>query len=246
MPKFKVTAKSGLRLRSSPNGSIITAMPYGTVVSGDGQQQSGWHHVNYNGTWGWSYGQYLQTIEEQKKTVVKIAAKKSTKKKSTKAVKKKIKKAKAASKKAQKKKAEEQKKRAKSKGKLGAWGTKIVFQVSQKKMLLAKDIKVTQEGRWNSHDILQKVPRSEFMGPSARQVTLTLVLSAEHGVKPRKIINTIEKAVRTGEVEYLVIGGKIIGSHKMAIASISEAWETVYNKGELVRASVDVTFSEYA
>ena len=67
MATYKVTAKSGLRVRSSPNGRILTAMPYGTTVTGDGKKQSGWYHVKYKGTWGWSYGQYLKTVAEKKK-----------------------------------------------------------------------------------------------------------------------------------------------------------------------------------
>lgn len=80
MATYKVTAKSGLRVRSSPNGRILTAMPYGTTVTGDGKKQSGWYHVKYKGTWGWSYGQYLKTVAEKKKTVASIAAKKKPKK----------------------------------------------------------------------------------------------------------------------------------------------------------------------
>ena len=41
MATYKVTAKSGLRVRSSPNGRILTAMPYGTTVTGDGTKQNG-------------------------------------------------------------------------------------------------------------------------------------------------------------------------------------------------------------
>ena len=75
MATYKVTARSGLRVRSKPNGTILTAMPYGTTVSGDGKKQGGWYHVKYKGRWGWSYGQYLKTVAEKKKTVASIAAK---------------------------------------------------------------------------------------------------------------------------------------------------------------------------
>lgn len=239
MATYKVTAKSGLRVRSSPNGRILTAMPYGTTVTGDGKKQSGWYHVKYKGTWGWSYGQYLKTVAKKKKTVASIAAKKKPKKNSKK-------KTNTKKKTDAKKKADEEKRRAKANGKLGCWGSSLIFEVSSNKMLPAKDIKVTQDGRWAKHNIIQKVPRSEFSGPDTRCVTLTLTLSAEHGVKPRSMIDMLEKAVRTGQVEYLVIGGKIIGGHKMYISGVSEAWKTIYNKGELVKANVDVTFVEYA
>ena len=81
MATYKVTARSGLRVRSKPNGTILTAMPYGTTVSGDGKKQGGWYHVKYKGRWGWSYGQYLKTVAEKKKTVASIAAKKKPAKK---------------------------------------------------------------------------------------------------------------------------------------------------------------------
>ncbi len=67
MATYKVTARSGLRVRSKPNGTILTAMPYGTTVSGDGKKQGGWYHVKYKGRWGWSYGQYLKTVAEKKR-----------------------------------------------------------------------------------------------------------------------------------------------------------------------------------
>lgn len=219
MATYKVTARSGLRVRSKPNGTILTAMPYGTTVSGDGKKQSGWYHVKYKGRWGWSYGQYLKTVAEKKKTVASIAAKK---------------------------KAEEEKNRAKAKGTLGCWGTDLIFEVNSKKILTAKDIKVSQDSRWTKHNILQNVPRGEFSGPDTMGVTLTITLSAEHGVKPRSTVEKIRKANRSGQVEYLVIGGKIMGSNKMAITATSETWDAIYNKGELVKAKIDVTFMEYS
>ena len=235
MATYKVTARSGLRVRSKPNGTILTAMPYGTTVSGDGKKQSGWYHVKYKGRWGWSYGQYLKTVAEKKKTVASIAAKKKTKKKTN--TKKKT---------DNKKKAEEEKNRAKAKGTLGCWGTDLIFEVNSKKILTPKDLKVTQDSRWSKHNVLQKVPRGEFSGPDTMGVTLTLTLSAEHGVKPRSTVEKIRKANRSGQVEYLVIGGKIMGSNKMAITATSETWDAIYNKGELVKAKIDVTFMEYS
>ena len=208
---YKVTARSGLRVRSKPNGTILTAMPYGTTVSGDGK----------------------------KKTVASIAVKKKPAKKT------KTKKA-SSKKKTDTKKTDEAKNRAKAKGTLGCWGADLIFEVNSKKILTAKDIKVSQDSRWTKHNILQNVPRGEFSGPDTMGVTLTITLSAEHGVKPRSTVEKIRKANRSGQVEYLVIGGKIMGSNKMAITATSETWDAIYNKGELVKAKIDVTFMEYS
>lgn len=235
MATYKVTAKSGLHLRSKPNGTILKTIPSGKMVSGDGKKQGGWYHIKYNGKWGWSYGQYLKAIVEKKKTVVSIAAKKKNKKKTS--TKKKTN---------NKKKTNEKKGRAKARGTLGCWGTDLIFEVNSEKILTPKDLKVSQDSRWTKHNVLQRVPRGEFSGPDAMGVTLTLTLSAEHGVKPRKMIGKLRKANRNGQTEYLVIGGKIIGSNKFAITSQSESWDKIYNKGELVKAKVDVTFMEYS
>ena len=172
MATYKVTARSGLRVRSKPNGTILTAMPYGTTVSGDGKKQGGWYHVKYKGRWGWSYGQYLKTVAEKKKTVASIAAKKKP------ARKPKTKKANSKKKTDTKKKTDESKNRAKAKGTLGCWGTDLIFEVNSKKILTAKDIKVSQDSRWTKHNILQNVPRGEFSGPDTMGVTLTITLSA--------------------------------------------------------------------
>lgn len=89
-------------------------------------------------------------------------------------------------------------------------------------------------------------PRSEFQGPDLDETTVTAILSAEHGVKPRATIERLEAAARSGEVDYLIIGGKRVGTGKVYISSISEEWDTIWNKGELVKATINITFAEYA
>lgn len=130
--------------------------------------------------------------------------------------------------------------------KIGNWGKTITFSVSQKKALTFGSMERSVSGRWQEHDIVGKKPKYEFAGPAASKVEIKdVVLSAEHGVKPRKTLKALEKAVEKGTVDYLYIGGKKIGKNKMKLESISESWDTVWNKGELVRATVDLTFSEY-
>ena len=82
-------------------------------------------------------------------------------------------------------------------------------------------------------------------GGGRRKVTFTIKLDARHGIRPRTTIDQIEKHVRSGTPESLIIGGKKVGSSKMTINSISETWDEVWNRGELVRASLDLTLEEY-
>ena len=129
---------------------------------------------------------------------------------------------------------------------IGNFGKLITFEVSSEKMLALKDLKRTVAGRWKKHEILGATPRSEFQGPDLDETTVTAILSAEHGVKPRATIERLEAAARSGEVDYLIIGGKRVGTGKVYISSISEEWDTIWNKGELVKATINITFAEYA
>jgi hypothetical protein len=100
-------------------------------------------------------------------------------------------------------------------------------------------------GRWKEHEIIGQKPKSEFCGPELQEVKMTITLSAEHGVKPRDTMDAIASACENGIVDYLVIGGRIVGTGKMKIKSVGETWERVLNMGELQKATLDVTFTEY-
>lgn len=172
--------------------------------------------------------------------------KKDNKKKLTKAQELALKKKKEAEqKKLQQQKIDAYNNKIKKKSKIGNFGETIVFSVSSSKILTPKDMKRTVSARWEQHKILGKAPKSEFVGQNAPETTMTVVLSAEHGVKPRSTLGKIEKAIKAGTVNWLVIGGKFVGGRKMYISSCSETWDEIWNKGELVKATVNLTFVEY-
>ena len=106
---------------------------------------------------------------------------------------------------------------------LGLFGETIKFEVTSDKILTFDKMKVTQAGRWATHPVILQAPKSEFLGPDL-------------------------KAVRNGTVDIIAIGGKIFGGngHKWYIESVSETWNEVWNLGELVKATVQLNFKEYA
>lgn len=57
---YQVTARSGLNMRKEPNGAIITTIPYGKTVKGDGTSKNGWHHVKYGNNTGYCYSVWLK------------------------------------------------------------------------------------------------------------------------------------------------------------------------------------------
>lgn len=136
------------------------------------------------------------------------------------------------------------------KSRIGSWGKSLVFEVYEKKgkakVLTFQDFKRETTTRWTDHGIIGKKPRSEYKGPGLDSVSMTVKLSAQRGVKPRAVINRLVKAQRTGHVAYLYVGGKKVGQNRMRLETISQSWDEVWNKGELVSATLELSFSEYA
>ncbi len=128
---------------------------------------------------------------------------------------------------------------------IGHIGRTVVFETSDAKILNFKKMQRTVKGRWASHSRVGKKPKKQFLGPDADQVTFSITLNAEHGVRPRKTVENIEKLIRTGKPQTVVIGSRKVGSNKYAITEISENWETILNKGEVVKITCDITLEEY-
>ena len=128
---------------------------------------------------------------------------------------------------------------------IGHIGKTVVFETSDAKILNFNKMQRTVKGRWAAHSRVGKKPKKQFLGPDADQLTFTIILNAEHGVKPRKTVENIEKLIRTGKPQTVVIGSKKVGANKYAIIEISENWETILNRGEVVKITCDITLEEY-
>jgi hypothetical protein len=58
-------------------------------------------------------------------------------------------------------------------------------------------------------------------------------------------MESIENAIEKGQVESLVIGAAKVGKNKWKITQMTEAWDTVMNKGELLKATLNLSLEEY-
>lgn len=128
---------------------------------------------------------------------------------------------------------------------IGNLGKLITFEVSSKKVLTFRNMTQTVKGRWATHTVIGKKPVSEFLGADQRTLSLTIFLSATHGVKPRKTIKKIEEAVEKGKSYKLVIGGEQVGKNKWVITDMSETWGDIISDGCLVSANLTINLAEY-
>lgn len=127
---------------------------------------------------------------------------------------------------------------------MAQWGD-IKFAVNSDKVFSFRNMKRTYSGRWTDHNIPGKRPKSEFQGPGLDEISIEVILDAELGVRPRSTMYQFRKATKNGLVAYFYVGGKKVAINKFRITSGTENWNEIWNQGELVRATAQLTFKEY-
>lgn len=124
-------------------------------------------------------------------------------------------------------------------------GSSIIFRVSDKDALFFQSMTRQVAGRWTTHTTIGTKPKSEFLGPDNQSISLQVYLSSNLGIRPRSVLEAIERMVETGSAEYFIVGNRSVGSNRFKIASASETWNKIYNRGELAKATVTLTLEEY-
>ena len=140
---------------------------------------------------------------------------------------------------------------------IGNWGTDVVFSVSDQRVLTFSgrpprggrgwncDTHHTVGSSWAMHSRMGLKDQTEYLRPNLQKLTFTITLDCNYGVRPRAILDMLARHAERGDVYAFVVGGKRVGRYRWRITDLSEAWEVVYNRGELARAKVNVTMEEY-
>lgn len=127
---------------------------------------------------------------------------------------------------------------------IGSFGD-VIFQVSADKIRTFDNFIRSSADRWDKHNIINKKPMSEFIGPDLDEITFTMRFDAAYGVNPRREMEKLLEMGRSGQVETLIIGGKPLGVDKWKIKKLSQKWQTVDNLGNVIIGGLDVTLEEY-
>lgn len=127
---------------------------------------------------------------------------------------------------------------------IGSYGG-MAFQVSNKKIYTFNNLKRARNAEWKEHTRYGQKPISQFIAPGLESISLDIHLDATLGIKPKTIIDKWGTLLETGYHDIFVIGGEQIGKYEWKIENISEAWNVIMNKGELVSADLTITMSEY-
>lgn len=128
---------------------------------------------------------------------------------------------------------------------IGTLGRNVVFEVSDDRVFTFSELTREVTSRWTNHEPQGVKPKPEFLGAGLQTASLTITLSTTLGVRPRDVLEAIENMVENGTAETLVIGNRPVGSNPFRLTGSSEAWNTVYNRGELARATLTISLEEY-
>lgn len=128
---------------------------------------------------------------------------------------------------------------------IGTLGRNVVFEVSDDRVFTFSELTREVTSRWTNHEPQGVKPKPEFLGAGLQTASLTITLSATLGVRPRDVLEAIENMVENGTAETMVIGNRPVGSNPFRLTGSSEAWNTVYNRGELARATLTISLEEY-
>lgn len=128
--------------------------------------------------------------------------------------------------------------------KIGTFG-RIRFKVSDREALLLQNMKREVSGAWNQMERIGQKPLTVFAGAELQKITFTIFLDAGLGVPPRDMLEEIEDMVERGKAEYLIIGQRQVGNRRWALTKSSETWDKILVKGELYRATAELTLQEY-
>lgn len=120
----------------------------------------------------------------------------------------------------------------------------IVFSVSTNQVKTFDDLKRSGSAKYASHNRHLKDTLLEFTGNDPDKITFSMNLSVFLGVDPQSEIAALRAAKHAGRIMHLVIGRQSYGN--WVINSLSEDYDRVDNKGNVLIANVSVSLTAYA
>lgn len=127
---------------------------------------------------------------------------------------------------------------------VGIFG-EIRFRVTDRKVLTFQNFKREVSSTWNSMDRIGMKPMTEYGGPALQKISFDITLDASLGVKPRRLLETLERMAESNEAYELLIGKEMIGNNKWVITKCSQAYDVVLRDGEVYKATVSLSLQEY-
>ena len=126
---------------------------------------------------------------------------------------------------------------------IGAFGD-VVFEVSSMKVETMSDMRRQARGRYATHEIVGGKSVLEFLGTEPDEITFTMQLNADLGVDINEELGLLLELQRTGEPNYLIMGGKAHGVNQWCLTGLEMKTEYTDGDGRPLVMTVEVTLKE--
>lgn len=127
---------------------------------------------------------------------------------------------------------------------IGCFG-ELVFEVSSEKVLTFDDFKLDVKSRYARHELINREPILEWLGADTKKITLTVTLTALLNVKPAEEVQKVQQMCLDGFADWLIVGNSVVGDTQWVITDCSTkatAWD---GEGNMLSATLDLTFESY-
>lgn len=127
---------------------------------------------------------------------------------------------------------------------IGAFG-KVVFSVSDSQIRTFSGMTRSNAGRWAEHEVLNRKPTLQYLGPGLDTMSFTMTFNISFGVDPRKEMDELVVMEREGKAHALTLGGKGFGRGLWVITSLEQSFDLIDNNGKILEGSSTVSLKEY-
>lgn len=127
---------------------------------------------------------------------------------------------------------------------IGALGD-IVFTVSSDKVRTFDSMSRSGTARLTTHELINRKPLMEFIGPAGETITMQINLSVYDGLNPEEEVKSLRELRDTGKAVALILGGQPLGEGLWLVESLNETHRYIDNAGIAHQIDVSVTLREY-
>ena len=126
-------------------------------------------------------------------------------------------------------------------GVLGFFG-KVPFTCSSEQVATFKDLGITHSSRYATHDVIGEKPVSEYIGPSKKEISFKMTLSAQYNSPPLLYVTVLKNMLESGESHHLCFGPEYMG--KFILTGFKEDRKFFNGQGIPIVTDVSLTLIE--
>lgn len=127
---------------------------------------------------------------------------------------------------------------------IGALGD-IVFTVSSDKVRTFDDMSRSGSARLATHELINRKPLIEFLGPGGETISLKISFSVYDGLNPEDGTKALREMRDKGKAVALILAGQPLGDGLWLVESLNETHKHIDNTGAAHQIDVSVTLKEY-